>query len=367
MRICYYVSDHGWGHAARSVAIIRKLLATRDGVEVIVKADYALGFMQSSLKSERVKFDRCNNDFGFVLAEGSLKVDAEKTEELLVEWLSGWDAFIEKEKRFCREHDVALIISDIAPQPFLVANSLEIPGLAISNFTWYGVYRRLFGDTREVAAIREAYEHADLALILPLAEKNLPFKRKAAISLVARKLTLKSEEARHRLDLSSEEKLVYVGLGMSVEADVVSVLEKSKSSRNANLKFLVPSNARISTEGIVRIPPDETESQNYIAACDLVVSKVGYSTVSEAISGKAPMLLAAREGVSEDESILEAVESLGIAKRISGETLLDGSWVAKVDSLLGDEGFKEAFDNLPGRYVNDGCEEAASCILGQLS
>lgn len=168
-RICYYVSDHGWGHAARSIAVIRELLA-RDrnkDLEIIVKADYALEFMRASLQCGRVKFDRCRKDFGYVLRDGCLQVDRERTEKLLKRWLATWDPFIKKERRFCKERNIAVIVSDIAPQPFLVADSLNIPGIAISNFTWYGVYSHLFGETKEVSILKEAYEYADLALVLP--------------------------------------------------------------------------------------------------------------------------------------------------------------------------------------------------------
>ena len=48
---------------------------------------------------------------------------------------------------------------------------------------------------------------------------------------------------------------------------------------------------------VVNIPPEEVETQNYIAMCDLIVSKPGYGTVSEAIRAKIPMFLLKRDGV----------------------------------------------------------------------
>lgn len=48
MKVIFYLSDHGFGHAARNIAIIEMLLA--DGHDVIVKTGEAQGeFVRDSL------------------------------------------------------------------------------------------------------------------------------------------------------------------------------------------------------------------------------------------------------------------------------------------------------------------------------
>lgn len=47
--ICYYISDYGYRHAARSVAIIRDLIAQSEKVKVVVCHSYALDFIKDSL------------------------------------------------------------------------------------------------------------------------------------------------------------------------------------------------------------------------------------------------------------------------------------------------------------------------------
>ena len=51
--------------------------------------------------------------------------------------------------------------------------------------------------------------------------------------------------------------------------------------------------------------------------CDMVISKAGYGTISEAISSRVPMLLFKREGSIEDEIITSIVEKIGVGKTIS--------------------------------------------------
>jgi uncharacterized protein (TIGR00661 family) len=370
-KICYYVSDHGWGHAARSIAVIRDLLTRDPNIEVIVKVDYALEFMRKSLPSERVNFERYHNDFGFFLKEGSLQVDRERTRRAIPQWLSEWNRFIENEKRYCAENDVTLIVSDIAPQPFVVARSLGIPGVAISNFTWHGIYENLFGETEEVSAIREAYEQADLVLVLPMAEPKLPFKCQTEIGLVVRRPVQERREVRAKLSVSPDACMIYTGLGMirSSSPTVPKVLETARrdlSDTNQDVIFLIP--AHLSCDGHqaqVRVIPDnDTESQNYIAACDLVISKAGYSTVAEAIAGRVPMLLIERDEISEDNSTLQAIEALDIGRGISEEALLNGEFTEVIASWLSERYRpKAAYNRLPERYRRDGSREAANRIL----
>lgn len=49
--VIFYISDHGFGHAARNIPIIRELLATDVTLRVIVKTGVAQGeFIQSNFR-----------------------------------------------------------------------------------------------------------------------------------------------------------------------------------------------------------------------------------------------------------------------------------------------------------------------------
>ena len=125
-------------------------------IKVVVKTDFSLGFMRQSLKTEndvgRVMFSRCSNDFGFCAEDGSIEVNRERTANSLErEYEAGTNSCNEK-KASCRKQGTRLIISDIAPQPFLVADGLGIPGIAITNFICEGLYRHLLGATHTIFA-----------------------------------------------------------------------------------------------------------------------------------------------------------------------------------------------------------------------
>jgi UDP-N-acetylglucosamine:LPS N-acetylglucosamine transferase len=128
-----------------------------------------------------------------------------------------------------------------------------------------------------------------------------------------------------------------------------------------DVKFLVSSNAELPFEDVIRIQTDETETQNYIAMCDLVVTKAGYSTVSESIRAQVPMVMFKREGYKEDELIVHAIEELGIGRHISDRAFLEGGWLNELDELC-IYTYRKKFDTMGDRYKEDGTLEILSTI-----
>ena len=362
--ICFYISDYGYGHASRDIAIIRKIVNENKDVKIFVKTDGPFHFVRQSLPQKNVEVTQTKNDVGVVFKENSVSVDKVKTDKMLKEWLNSWDEYTQNEKRFCENHNIDLILSDIVPQPFIVADELDIPSIAISNFTWHYIFYNLFGDILATERIKEAYRCADIALVLPFNDEMdfLKFRKKKEISLVSREITVDRYDLRRRHCLKDDELLIYVGVGISFDPFYLRNMQKIAMP---DVKFLVSSNAELPFGEAIKIPTNETETQNYIAMCDLVVSKTGYGTVSEAVRAKIPMFLLKREGFKEDELIGNKVEEMGIGKFISEKSFLDGDWASDLNlNSLGE--YIKRFDNLSSisKINSDGIPEIVEAIKG---
>lgn len=349
-KICVYTSDYGYGHASRDIALIRRICRDQRA-EVLVRAGTPAAFMERSLPG--VPVFKGQNDVGVVMQAAS--VDAGATEERLNAWTASWEAYVRAETEFCREQGVDLIVSDIAPQPFLVAERLGIPGIAVSNFSWHLIYTHLFGKTPETEQIREAYGCAEGALVLPLHETMEVFRERWETGLLCRERTRSREEMRQRFGLSEDDVLVYLGAGWSMDVSLAACIERL---RKIGVKCLVSSNQ--TSEHAICIPAIDTETQDYIAMCDLVVTKPGYSTVSEAIQAGVPMLLYRREGFAEDDAIIGPVERNGIGRAISYDSLCEGAWMDEIDALLS---LKERYGDLDGSFTRDGADDCIRRLL----
>jgi uncharacterized protein (TIGR00661 family) len=356
MNICFYISDYGYGHASRSIAIIRKLLDEYKDVKIYIKNSGAFDFIWNSLPRENVEVIHSKNDIGVIFRENSVIVDREQTRKMLIDWISSWNEFVKKEKTFCESRMIDLILSDITPQAFVVANELDIPGIAISNFTWHYIFYNLFGNIPAVEQIKDAYLFADRALVLPFNEDMNVFKKQKKVGLVSREITMDKYDMRRTMGISDSEMLVYIGVGMSLDP---SLLRNMKMLDIPDLKLLVQSNVELTFENVVKIPDIETDMQNYINMCDLVVSKTGYGITSEAIRAKIPMFLLKRKGFQEDELIGNAIERMGIGRIISERSFLEGEWRHELCYL---DKYILNYDNIDDRFKSDGTKEIINYI-----
>jgi hypothetical protein len=381
--ICHYISDYGFGHASRSIAIIRELVASREDIRVIAKTSGPFTFTQQSLVHPRIIVIECKNDPEISLYENSHAVDRDRTKKKFLSWMRTWDDYIFRECAFCKENHVDLILSDITPQAFLIAEILGIPGIAISNFSWDIIFRHLFPDLDETEQLANAYQKASFACILPFDIGMEVFPHREPVGLISRRKTVSREKMRRNTGVSDTEILLYLDRSsinvllsnkMQDTSDpsnsLGSVLRsytdlKSKSFRgtgsfsgeSGRIRFLLPSGYSFPNE--LSIPLTETESQNWLGMCDSIITKCGYSTVSEAVSAEIPLFVWKREGFIEDEAIAGTIERLGIGRMVSGPgeaieyCCMDNSFHEK---------YKERFDTIDGIFKRNDTSEILTII-----
>ncbi|MFX0132723.1 MAG: glycosyltransferase [Candidatus Hodarchaeota archaeon] len=74
------------------------------------------------------------------------------------------------------------------------------------------------------------------------------------------------------------------------------------------------------------IPEDDQESQDYLAASDLVIGKVGYGMVSECVAYEKPLIYTTRKDFLEDKGLAKGIETFGKGKYYEPKTLLNGKF-----------------------------------------
>ncbi|WP_096230376.1 hypothetical protein [Thermoanaerobacterium sp. RBIITD] len=95
-------------------------------------------------------------------------VDKEKLEKVLRKFISTWEDKINNEKKYLREKQVNLVISDIVPWIFKALKDVGDKSILISKFIWTEIYNEIFNN--DIGAIYEDYyKKADYAFIYTLA------------------------------------------------------------------------------------------------------------------------------------------------------------------------------------------------------
>ena len=83
-KIIYYITDHGKGHATRSIAIIRELI--NQNIEVVIRNSNSLELLKRSLPT--VPIIAGKTDVGTVSQNNGIFIDEEESKIQIGKWIS---------------------------------------------------------------------------------------------------------------------------------------------------------------------------------------------------------------------------------------------------------------------------------------
>ncbi|MFX1519866.1 MAG: glycosyltransferase family protein [Promethearchaeota archaeon] len=348
-KIVFYLSSYGFGHATRMIPIIHALLS-RSNFEIFVKTTVPEWLLMNSFSEKdkkKVRYEFSKNDVG-VRNTPTLQIDILETSKAIKQMIHKKQEFIAKELKFCQKNEVDMIICDIPPLPFLVAKEIGIHGIGISNFNWYDnyeyVYQKKATDLSspsleiELEEIKAAYNLADLFLELPFATQNNIFRNKLEIPLAVRKTTRQQLEIKELLNIKKDQNLIFLSLGWHDIKDARNILSDLMSLKDVkNYIFLLSANLQkyIDSQNHIRfLPSKDPNSQDYVAACDLVISKLGYGIVSECVANGIPMIYTIRENYFEDIVMGKKLNSLGMSRFLATKQFIRGNWIDLIEDAI---------------------------------
>lgn len=321
VRIAWYVTGHGFGHATRTIALARKILKNGSHTEILfLSQKKQLNYIIKSLRKFKNRvFGKVNShDIGLHLKSFD-ESDVERMEENLNDYLSHTNETIANEATILKEFKAQLIVSDCVPHAFAVANTKGIKSLLLTNFTWAKMYEGILG--KEQTQLSQMYNVANYFIqLMPFQEKiNLsPYTKRGFYCRDFSKE--KALEIRNHL-LNNYESIVYFGMGMSVE---YSDDFKKFFDNNRKTAFIAPANFPKISENCYPIPIGETESQNFVMTADYVITKAGWSTVAESLIAGKSMVVLDRKNIPEDITTIEYLRTQGI-QSISLDEVLNSS------------------------------------------
>ena len=299
-RIVVYVSDHGYGHAARVISLLREF--KNNNHEIIVKNSNAFHFLKKSLPKTKVIHSQ--TDVG-PLTNISEKSDSEKTFKLYADWIKNEKKWIANEIDYFKNKKLDLVISDISPMGIRFAKKINVPSVTIANFTWIDILEKFsFNKNKEKILdwLNDSYEMTDLGIKLPLHMNLKGLKKTKKSSLLCRDITTTRKELLKKLNLNYKPITVYLGKNFHSKINIIT-------NESKPIVQILENNAKIDR----KIIKNFTEAQNIISASNLVIAKPGYSIISECINFRCPILLIPRKNYPEDELLCKTSKKLGIA------------------------------------------------------
>lgn len=297
-KILYFISDHGLGHLARSIAIIREF---KKEAEFFIR-NSNINFIEQSLPN--VKTFVGKTDQGPIIEDNGISIDWKQSKFAIENWYSEINSNIKNEEEIISKIKPDLIISDISPLPLAVSKKLSIPSMVISNFTWLDIFSQL--SDFDLNPLRAIYENTSLCLQLPLSTPMSVFKNKERVGFVSKKPTLTKEVVRKNLGIDESKFLIFVNLPDYFNITI---------STEKNIQ-VISTGAHVNIDNLIIIKP-WIEGQNLVASSDLVVCKCGYNMISECLTNNIPFHFLFDENHPEQTAMYQKLNSLGINSSIN--------------------------------------------------
>lgn len=305
----YFISPHGFGHAARACAIMEALQLLIPNIHFDIYTQVPAWFFKQS-NGLNFTYHSLLTDVGLYQL-GPMQHDLPKTLDALTSFIGLCqssqvdDIGSEIQKNKCK-----LIISDISPLGIIVARNAGIASVLVQNFTWdwlYQPYTALYPEFETIIDWFEGIYSSCSHIIRTTPFCHMPhYAQKAALTTqpVSRTFRVSRQETRRALGCPENAKLItYTMGGIESNAPVLEGL-----ARNPDFYLLEPGrgDSLIHENNLIILPRQSSfHHPDIINASDLIIGKLGYSTLAETYYAGIPFWYLPRDDFRESTSLAD--------------------------------------------------------------
>lgn len=319
MNIAFFISDHGFGHIMRNVAVIDELLQRGHRIVLVTgkkHLELAKQYLAVSSNEENLVSVEMHTDGGLVVKPGTLLLDVEATTSMVEEYVKEFPERIKTAKEIFSKYSVDKVVVDIVPWALTASKEAGIPSFFMASFTWVEQYEHfLCKELLEVFKV--SFGDADSVLMYELANEPTlnKYPEHSKVGFVARPIN------EHKVQLIKEQysrPIVFLSLGGSN-----SGLDFDIDVSDLQYDFITTEGLRLQGDNVHFLPINVENTQDYMKAADYCISKAGWSSVSELMLAGSKTALLLRPDVPEDTMIIRQLEERGEIISISVDEIKD--------------------------------------------
>lgn len=299
--IVFDVSSHGLGHLAQTGPVVGQLKQVFPSLRIILRSGHAREVLSTFI----------NTDFEILpaprevtmVASSAMIVDLEASAQAYQLVHNNWPRFVAKEVEILREIEPDAVIANVGYLSLAAAQSASVPNLALCCMHWLDVYRSYFSHRPEASAIiadmAAAYSACDLFVqVRPHMPMN-DLSNRRPIGVIARCGRNRASELRHRLGLSSQQKIVLFTLGGLPNPPDTS-LPTMDGVHWIAVGTATQSRKDVSDMGSINFP-----FIDLVASVDVVFGKDSYGTVAEAACAGTRLVMVPRANWPETSCLVD--------------------------------------------------------------
>jgi len=317
-----FISDHGFGHAARSCVILKTLM--EQGISITIVSAVPRWFFEDKFANtpNRWRLLEEKVDVG-LFQQDALKSDLPKTAKALDLFWQKPVLKMDKIMAFVGENQPTLTYTDISALGVLVAKRLNIPVVALGNFSWDWIYQDLIAHEAEslsnenkqslkqaIQIHQQLYSKVDKLLQLPYPGDFSAFKNAdiCPINWVGEKHKSSRNQTLSKLKLEPANKYILFSFGGHTLPDFT--LENWPE--NCELQPLVITQDKKVIPRFSRSNHELSEQNityaDVISAASIIVTKPGYGILTDCIFNQIPMIHMPRGRFAEYPTLLQALD-----------------------------------------------------------
>lgn len=330
--VAVFVSPHGYGHAARACALMQALsdlgAVARFEIFTLVPEWFFAGSLTCPFG-----YHALLTDIGLVQSTPLLE-DLDETLRRLDGFLPFDEALLDGLMRRLEELDCRFVICDISPLGLAAARKAGIPSILIENFTWDWIYEAYANGrpafTRFIEPLTDLFELATSRIQTePVCRPDSRFPRVAPVGRAPRE---PRAAVRARLGLSPGARMVLITMGgLPWRPDSLRSLERGDTF------FVVPGAAEhLERRGFLVALPHRSGffHPDLVHAADVVIGKLGYSTLAEVWAAGVPFGHVGRPTFRESPVLAAFAADHMPGLTLTAEEIGGEAWLERVPELL---------------------------------
>jgi isopentenyl-diphosphate delta-isomerase type 1 len=338
LSIAYFVTSHGFGHAARASAVMNAIHARWPFVHFDIFTNTPEWFFRNSHVMS-FSYHTEKTDIGLVQVS-ALHCDLDKT----IDDLEGFLPFDEIRLAGLADKLVALgchlVICDISPLGIAAAEKAGLSSVLVENFTWDWIYQ-FYQDKdvrfkKHINMLTDLFNRAGHRIQAePVCD---PGKESFCVPPVFRMPQTEPYLIREKLGIKASDKMVLITMGGFSES--LTFTDHLKDV-DKNICFVVPGasfDQLLDVEKHQNIIFLQQNSEFYhpdlVNASDAVIGKVGYSTLAEVFHVGVPYGFITRSDFAESVVFESYIQSEMKGIRLDENDFFSGAWLKLLPKLL---------------------------------
>ena len=331
-RVAFFISPHGYGHAARSSAVMAALNMVT-GAEFELYTTVPRWFFDESIEG-LFRYHDVACDVGFV-QPSALNYNLQGTVQALHDLLPFDPDLIDGLVARVLEAGCSAVVCDIAPLGIAVAERAGLPSVLIESFSWQWLYEPLHVRAPELERFSAELDRWWSKATVHIQTEPLCWRDTAVETLVdpiSRTPRLERQQIRTQLDIPLDAQVVVITMGGYSEG--MPFLKRLRAM--SDVTFMVTGAPETARDGNLRLFASQAAifMPDLLRAADALVAKLGYGIIAEAWREGLPYAFVSRHGFREMPPLEAFVQSELLGFEIGPEDFADGGWIDRAPELL---------------------------------